>query len=433
MQKLKYCLLALLWPVMNGLAQTPPQQIHAIAIGEKLPDIVLTNLYNYASSSVHLSSLKGKMIILDFWSTWCGSCIEAFPKMHHLQKEFDGELQVFLVNTFAGDSIQKVKPFFQRRSAGTGEKITLPYSLLQMPVSPYFPYRFIPHYVWIDKSGKVIAITSQFEVTSSNIRSALTGNTAGIRTKKDMLDFDNSKPLFVKGNGGDGDGFVYRSVFTNYIEGLGNVGGIERTKDGRITRLYQVNISLLDLLRTAYPGKLELPGNRIIQETKEANKFRYGSTEDTLLYTNACCYDLTVPPATMKEVELFMQQDIFRIFHIRVKNEERSMPCLIIKLAENNASCLTKGGRQEIDITKSSLRKYLQNQPLTVLAEILNNHVATQQMPVIVSDDVRQHIDLDFPPGFDTMNIETLRTFLINAGLLLTQEDRKITVAVITE
>lgn len=433
MKQLKYCLLALLWPAMNGLAQTPLQKIPALTIGDQLPDLVMTNLYNYPSAAVHLSSLKGKMIILDFWSTWCASCIAAFPKMHRLQKEFDGQLQVFLVNTYEGDSIKKVKPFFDRRTAGTGEKVTLPYSLLQTGLSPYFPYRFIPHYVWIDQTGKVVAITSQFEVTSQNIRSALAGNTAGIHTKNDLLDFDNRKPLFVQGNGGEGNEFLYRSIFTGYVEGVGNVSGIVRTPEGKITRIYLINNSPLGLLRMAYPDKLELPYNRIITEAKNGYQFKYGSTEDSLMYKNACCYDLSIPPATIEETVQYMQQDIFRIYHVRVKSEVRNLHCILLKIDGTGASPLTKGGKETIFIAKTSPQKYLQNQPLTVLAEILNDHPALKQLPVITGQEGTQRIDLVFPPGFDEMDEPALKAFLKNAGLLVTPQESPLNVAVISD
>ena len=67
-------------------------------IGQPAPDFSLTDL---DGKTVQLSSLKGKVVLLDFWATWCGPCKLSLP---HLQKVADDGglakrgLQVFAVN-----------------------------------------------------------------------------------------------------------------------------------------------------------------------------------------------------------------------------------------------------------------------------------------------------------------------------------------------
>jgi thiol-disulfide isomerase/thioredoxin len=52
--------------------------------GATAPDFTLKNL---AGEDFTLSSLKGKYVVLDFWGSWCGFCIEGFPRM----KEYYGK------------------------------------------------------------------------------------------------------------------------------------------------------------------------------------------------------------------------------------------------------------------------------------------------------------------------------------------------------
>lgn len=182
-------LLSTLLPMLSSAQSSP---VKALTVGDTVPDITITNVYNYPASKIHLPDLKGKLVILDFWATWCGSCIHGFPKMDSLQKKFSNKLQIILINNNGGNGSneEKVKDFFRKIELQTMGAFVLPSSTRQNPILlQLFPHTFIPHYVWIGPEEKVIAITSSTEVTAENIETVINTGHITMPVKEDSLKF----------------------------------------------------------------------------------------------------------------------------------------------------------------------------------------------------------------------------------------------------
>lgn len=57
------------------------------------------HLPSLAGQSASLSDLKGKVVLLDFWASWCGPCRESFPWMSEMQDRYAAQgLEVVAVN-----------------------------------------------------------------------------------------------------------------------------------------------------------------------------------------------------------------------------------------------------------------------------------------------------------------------------------------------
>ncbi|MGV3486717.1 MAG: TlpA family protein disulfide reductase [Planctomycetaceae bacterium] len=102
-----------------------------------------------AEAKVKLSDLKGKIVVLDFWATWCGPCIEAMPVITKVTQKFaDRNVVFYAVN--AGDAAADVARFFV-------DKQQKPDVLLdpEGTVADAYKANAIPQTVIVGKDGRV--------------------------------------------------------------------------------------------------------------------------------------------------------------------------------------------------------------------------------------------------------------------------------------
>jgi thiol-disulfide isomerase/thioredoxin len=403
--------------------------VREIEVGERIPEIFLKNIYNYPSSTAKISDFQDKkLLLLDFWATGCSSCIEGFPKMQALQTKYKDQLQVLLVNAYYGDNEKKVTNFFEKRKAHTGESFYLPYTLQDSTLLSYFPLQFIPHLVWIDKTGMVVGITSQTEITESNVQSILEGKAVKLKRKNDRLVYDSELPLLTYGNGGDETDFQLRTIITGYKEGLGASIGNKPAGNGKISKFYVINYPVFQLYQMAYNDVLKYPPNRTFIEVDNPDIFLLKKNDDDN-NENKYCYETIMPPATLTEAIQYMRDDLSRFFHAIVKNETREMGIYSLVANGKIKNLYTKGGKPEIDVYKLSLKKHIHNRPVSDLVEMLNY---LMDKPVIDNTGIIQNIDIEFPDDFSNYDLKQLKSFFSKKGFEFVPEKKNLEVAVIT-
>ena len=82
---LAWTAVALAAAVLVLFAMPSYRQGEASIAGKPAQDFSLT----LAGKSEHLSDLKGKVVVLNFWATWCPPCVEETPSLNNLQKYID--------------------------------------------------------------------------------------------------------------------------------------------------------------------------------------------------------------------------------------------------------------------------------------------------------------------------------------------------------
>lgn len=83
-----------------------------VEIGKKAPELHLEGIYNCGNKTPQLESLKGKIVVLDFWATWCSPCVAAFPENNELSNKYKNKDVVFIAIT--DDPKEKLENFLKK-------------------------------------------------------------------------------------------------------------------------------------------------------------------------------------------------------------------------------------------------------------------------------------------------------------------------------
>jgi thiol-disulfide isomerase/thioredoxin len=84
----------------------------AVQVGDKFP-----TLSQYKLEDLSVESFDGKIVVVDFWASWCAPCKASFPALAALQEEFKGKVVVIGVSVDAKRTdyerfVKRLKPGF---------------------------------------------------------------------------------------------------------------------------------------------------------------------------------------------------------------------------------------------------------------------------------------------------------------------------------
>ncbi len=128
--------------VLRGPAASPT------AIGNLAPDFSLTDL---DGNPIHLADLRGRPVIVNFWASWCGPCVEEFPLLSEAATRH-AEDGLVVVGIVWQDRSEAARSFMARNDAtwssamDPGERVAADYGILGPPET-YF----------IDRDGIIVA------------------------------------------------------------------------------------------------------------------------------------------------------------------------------------------------------------------------------------------------------------------------------------
>lgn len=110
-------LLSIILFSLNANARQPHQESENQSNVKKLipndDDIILID---ENGKKIHLSDLKGKVVIVNMWATWCQPCVEEMPAINRLKKKFEGNDNIVFVLLNVEADMEKGKKFMKDKN-----------------------------------------------------------------------------------------------------------------------------------------------------------------------------------------------------------------------------------------------------------------------------------------------------------------------------
>lgn len=384
-----------------------------LRVGQPIPDTQKLSVLNSAKNQISLDQLFSKIIILDFFDTFCTNCIAAMPKLQKLQNEYADKMQVILVTWQDKATIEK---FFKTNVFLKENKVKLITVYGDTLLRKYFPHKGVPHTAWIYKN-KVQAITFSDFVKAENIEHLYANGYIQLPVKSDFNDGLKNDTINERGKQ---LGSVSISAYKDAVDPNGII-----IKYDSISGMQKSSFYNIDILG-AYTGALSkikkpeflLKDERIVWKVRDSSLYKYPNGEiafNEWLLRNGICYErydhVVKPDSVQAQIIL---NDLNGFLGLHVYWSKREMPCLVLQKTNfeiSEANLDKKEGGMDGSSVVTFMIDYRGNYP-----------------PVIDEAHTSEKIHLKNYSSIESMNKE-----LLNYGLLLRKENREVDVLVIEE
>ncbi|MEJ2514324.1 MAG: TlpA disulfide reductase family protein [Gammaproteobacteria bacterium] len=131
------------------VAASAPASQARLAVGAEAPDFALRTA---AGGNLRLSELRGDVVLLNFWATWCGPCRQEMPRLEEIHARYSAAGLTLL-----GVNIDEDPARAERLASELGVSFPLLFDDEQQ-VSRIYDVQAMPMTVLIDKDGRVRSV-----------------------------------------------------------------------------------------------------------------------------------------------------------------------------------------------------------------------------------------------------------------------------------
>lgn len=368
-------------------------------IGKQVPDYTFKNILNSKEEQISTRDLKGKIVILEFWATWCGPCIPAMRKLDSLQTEFKNDLEVI---TISSENKERLEKFI--KSTNTTLKIVSDTSHLSN-----FKYKVIPHSIIIDKNGIVRAITNPENINKEVINKLISKNEISLDLKDDFYINPELKVKTIKSISNQN----YRIELKGYDQKKRGGSKILKDTEGNINGIEMWNSTIPRLYQTLFD--IASPSRMIYKDSLNEQDFPYKKEHQ---------YNMTIEVSNkfQKKWRKIGIDFLNENFDVNAKIGIDTLSCYVLKNVDNTIKKSTSNSSEYMFMgTILNAKKIKMSQ----LAEYLENFTS---IPVLDKTNLNGEYDIELE--WQAEDPKTLHTELKKYGLKFEKSDKKLPVEI---
>ncbi|MCC7157116.1 MAG: TIGR03435 family protein [Bryobacterales bacterium] len=305
------------------------------------------------------SSLLDKVVVLDFWATWCAPCVASVPHMNGLAEQFRGKPVVFV--TITDDDPETLDRFLKERPLKTW--------IVRDPERTNwkrFGVPSIPHLVVVNRAGRIVGETLPENLTAQKINALMEATDVLLpqkETRPSNLNWDEELVDWADGVRPETYAII-KPIKTATSGAWPRIEGNRLTADG---------VSLSTLVGLAYGVDAYHFDDRLKKGTTYRAAFR-------------------VPRERADQLRSLMQQMLERAFSFKIRWEDQERAVKRLIRLENAAQTKRSTAEPMSQMMRGKIT--LRRQPVRRLAELLSNAYG---MPVIDDTSMAGEFDFDLP------------------------------------
>lgn len=113
-------------------------------------------------------AMRGRVVVVDFWASWCSPCVAAIPHLDALKKELAGQPVTFYAITY--EPRNKARAFLEKHPMTTLVGLDNDLATFQSTIAWGIPMTIV-----FDREGRVAAVVNPLHLTAAQLREVLAG------------------------------------------------------------------------------------------------------------------------------------------------------------------------------------------------------------------------------------------------------------------